>query len=76
MKKQYFVRAEWDDEAKCWYVSDTNVPGLAADAETIPQLTQKLLSMVSDLLIENSRSKKPIKFQLETSQKTELLACA
>jgi len=76
MKKQYFVRADWDDEAKCWYVSDTNIPGLATGAATIPDLIEKLLVMVPELLTENEHIKDPVYFDFDARHKTQLLACA
>ena len=39
-----------DDEAGVWYVSDTNVPGLAAEADTLPQLLAKLRHLIPELL--------------------------
>ncbi len=42
----YWVQAEWDDEAKCWYTVESNVPGLATGADTIPELVEKLRAMV------------------------------
>lgn len=51
--RTFFVKAEWDDEAKVWYVSQTDVPGLVAEADTPDELTEKLLVLVPEMLEEN-----------------------
>ena len=50
---KYEVRVEWDEEAKVWYVAETNVPGLVAEAETIEAMLAKLNVMVPEMLEEN-----------------------
>ena len=35
------VRADWDPEAKVWYVEDSNVLGLHIEAETREKLYEK-----------------------------------
>ena len=42
MQKIYFVRAEWDGEAKVWVATSDDVPGLATEAETMEELSKKL----------------------------------
>ena len=44
------VRAEWDAEAGVWYVVESDVPGLAAEAETVEGLLDKLRSLVPELV--------------------------
>jgi predicted RNase H-like HicB family nuclease len=53
MQKIYFVRAEWDDEAKVWVATSDDVPGLATEAETMEELSKKLEVMIPELLTEN-----------------------
>lgn len=48
--KQFFVQALWDDEAKVWFVADTDVPGLATEAPTIDALAEKLKVMIPEML--------------------------
>ena len=36
--ESFFIKAEWDDEAKVWYIADADVPGLAAESSDIPSL--------------------------------------
>jgi len=44
------VRALWDDEAKVWVASSTDVAGLAAEARTLEQLGRKVLVMLEELV--------------------------
>jgi predicted RNase H-like HicB family nuclease len=53
MQKIYFVRAEWDDEAKVWVATSDDVPGLVTEAETMEELSKKLEVMIPELLTEN-----------------------
>ncbi len=50
---RFKVVATWDPEASVWYVSDTDVPGLSTEADTIEHLNQKLMVMIPELLILN-----------------------
>ena len=47
------VRAEWDPEAQVWYVAETSLAGLNAEADTVEDLLRKLPGMVQDLLEED-----------------------
>ncbi len=51
--KPLFIRAEWDDEARVWVVADSDVPGLATEADTLEALVEKLKIMVPELLEAN-----------------------
>jgi predicted RNase H-like HicB family nuclease len=53
MQKIYFVRAEWDEEAKVWVATSDDVPGLVTEAETMKILSSKLEIMIPELLAEN-----------------------
>jgi predicted RNase H-like HicB family nuclease len=53
MQKIYFVRAEWDGEAKVWVATSDDVPGLATEAETMKELSKKLEVMIPELFTEN-----------------------
>jgi hypothetical protein len=44
------IRAEYDTEARVWYSVDGDLPGLAADAETLEGLAAKAGMMLPDLL--------------------------
>ena len=43
------VRAEWDDEAKVWVATSTDIDGLATEAATLEELRDKVLAMVGEL---------------------------
>lgn len=47
------VFIEWDERAGVWYVSNSNVPGLATEAVTVDELLTKLRAMVPELLALN-----------------------
>ena len=51
--KVFEVSCEWDSEAEVWYVSKSDVPGLAADAKTVEKLNAKLAVMIPELLVLN-----------------------
>ena len=53
MQKIYFIRAEWDDEARVWVATSDDVPGLVTEAETMELLFSKLEIMVPELLAAN-----------------------
>jgi len=44
------IRAEYDPEAKVWWTSDSDIPGLAVDAETVEALAAKVGAILPDLL--------------------------
>ena len=48
--KTYYVRADWDEEAEVWYVSQSDVPGLVAEAETAEKLIALLNELIPELL--------------------------
>jgi predicted RNase H-like HicB family nuclease len=52
--RAFTVRAEWDPEAEVWYVSESDVPGLATEAATIEELKRKLDVMVPELIELNA----------------------
>jgi hypothetical protein len=51
MKNQsILVRAFWDDEARVWVASSSDIAGLAVEADTIEALEPKVLAAISDLV--------------------------
>lgn len=64
------ILASWDDEANVWVVESTDVPGLVAEAETIPQLLSKLKILIPEMLAENDhlrRNESEIPFEVVAS---------
>jgi predicted RNase H-like HicB family nuclease len=50
MRRYAVVRAAWDDEAKVWYIQESDIPGLATEAATLEELRRKVPLMIQDLL--------------------------
>lgn len=53
MMQQFHVRASWDSEARVWFASSDDVPGLATEADNLDALEAKLQVMVPELLEAN-----------------------
>ncbi len=51
---RWTIRAEYDPEAEVWWTSDSDIPGLAADAATLDELARKIGVMLPDLLDVNA----------------------
>jgi predicted RNase H-like HicB family nuclease len=51
---EWIVRADYDPDAKSWYVFDSDVPGLATGADTLEELEAKLPDMIIELLDLNA----------------------
>ena len=47
------VRATWDDEAGVWVASTADIAGLAVEADTLEELTPKIMAAIHDLLEMN-----------------------
>ena len=43
----------WDEEVGVWYVSDTDFPGLVAEADTQRELVRKIYQLVPELFDAN-----------------------
>ncbi|TWI72361.1 uncharacterized protein DUF1902 [Desulfobotulus alkaliphilus] len=52
-QKPYFIRAEWDDEARVWVASSDDIPGLATEEENLESLIHKLKTIIPELLEAN-----------------------
>jgi hypothetical protein len=51
-----FVHADWDADAQVWVATSSDIDGLAVEAATIEQLSQKVISAVGDLIEANGGS--------------------
>ncbi len=49
MDDTYFAEIAWDENADVWYVSDTNFPGLVAEAVSERELVRKVRDLVPQL---------------------------
>lgn len=64
--KTYTVACLWDEEARMWYVAETDVPGLATEAATLEEMEQKLLRIIPELieLNDGSATRRNVPFEL------------
>ena len=53
--KTFQVKASYDAETNVWHVSESDVPGLTAEATSENELTEKIRARIQDLLSLNSR---------------------
>ncbi|HEY6138857.1 MAG TPA: DUF1902 domain-containing protein [Thermoanaerobaculia bacterium] len=49
----HHVEADWDTKAGVWVATSDDVPGLATEAETNETLTERLRTMIPELLEAN-----------------------
>ena len=49
------VHANYDADAQVWYTSDSELPGLVAEAETLAELQRKIGERFTDMLEGNAR---------------------
>lgn len=52
MAHAYFVKAGWDAEASVW-ISESNIPGLVIEAETLTEFEELMNSLAPEMLAEN-----------------------
>jgi len=76
----YHVQADWDPEAGGWVATSEDVPGLATEADTIESLTERLRTMIPELLdanglLEGANGNASIAYEL-TTHRQELLTLA
>lgn len=53
MRRTITVKATYDPDADVWFIEESNLPGLSAEAKTVEALAAKLPGMVVDLFEEN-----------------------
>lgn len=44
------IEVQFDDEAGVWFIKNSSLPGLSAEAATFDQLKAKLPGMIADLI--------------------------
>ena len=49
----YFVKAHWDAEASVW-VSQSDIPGLVIEAETLAEFEDLMMSLAPEMLAANT----------------------
>lgn len=55
MKRSFFVRAIWDDEAKVFY-SESDIDGLHIEAPTMEVFEEVVLDVAADMIAANHRA--------------------
>jgi len=50
MRRHPVVRVAWDDEAKVWYVEDSDIQGSATEADTLETPRERIKVITADLL--------------------------
>ena len=55
MDRRFTILATWDAEAGVWVATSEEVLGLATEADTIPDLVEKLERILPELLVENGQ---------------------
>jgi len=77
---QFTIKCTWDAEAGVWYVEESDVPGLVAEAPTLEAMETLLASRVPELLDLNlpdwtgEQALGPPSFELITRQRLAI-AC-
>jgi predicted RNase H-like HicB family nuclease len=44
------IHAQWDDEARVWYATSDDVPGLVTEAPSIEALVERLRAIIPELM--------------------------
>ncbi len=52
MRKDYFVEARWDPEARVWY-SSSDIPGLVIEAATLAEFEALVGELAVEMLADN-----------------------
>jgi Domain of unknown function (DUF1902) len=74
------VHAEWDEPARIWIASSTDVPGLCCEAAEFEELVATVLAIVPELLVANAvlshgeTSEVPVKVMAERREIARLVA--
>jgi predicted RNase H-like HicB family nuclease len=50
MRRHAIVRVAWDDDAKVWFVEDSDIDGLVTEADTLEALRERIKIIAADLL--------------------------
>ena len=64
MSEAFYVKAHWDAEASVWF-SESNIPGLVLQADTLEEFQDLIRHFGPDLLAENLgiHEATPIRFE-------------
>ena len=65
INRSYVVSAAWDDEAQVWVAESDDVPGLIAEAASMPLLIEKLRNLIPELLEANNATPESPRIPIE-----------
>jgi hypothetical protein len=71
MPHLYHVEAKWDPEAKVW-VSESDVPGLVIEAETLAEFESLILDLMPEILADNQGKEGRASVELTSRRTFEL----
>ena len=54
IEMQFFVKAEWDDDARVWYTADTDIPGLVVEAPTLEEFNKLVFELAPEMVHLNA----------------------
>ena len=66
MKRTFYVKALWDDEAKVWY-SETDIEGLFINSKDLDEFEIVINEFAGDLVLENHWKHENVSFDLITT---------
>jgi hypothetical protein len=64
MRRHVVVRAAWDEEAQVWYVEESDIPGLATEADSLEALRERLRVIIPDLLSDRADAPQELEVDL------------
>jgi hypothetical protein len=73
MAHSFYVKANWDPEAGVWY-SESDIPGLVLQTETLAEFEDLIRHFAPDLLASNMDIREPVTIRFEASRQLDLAA--
>jgi len=73
MAQEFYVKAFWDAEASVW-CSESNVPGLVLQTDTLEEFEDLIRHFAPDLLAENLGIHEPVAIRFEAARQLDLVA--
>jgi hypothetical protein len=73
MAHSFYVKANWDAEAGVWY-SESDIPGLVLQTETLAEFEDLIRHFAPDLLASNMDIHEPVTIRFEAARQLDLAA--
>jgi hypothetical protein len=74
MTMQVAVDARWDSEARVWFATSAEVPGLVVEAETWPAMIDEVRLVLPDLLALNGQTADGLSVTFRAEERVEVPA--